>query len=580
MRHPRHAQSQARGTDLRKRLAVSRLRACAAGRSVRPYCTAADIGAAADTLAPALRQRLGDEPFVLLAENSLPSAALIAAAARERSSCVLLPRSLRAQALDVAARTGAVAVVAAEPGTGSAGTPAEASPTLVVRATREPPCAAEWARLGGRVPDLDSGTGRGAVVLLTSGSGPGGPKLPVYTWDACRAQAAETVRRLKLSSADRFVCASSIAHAYNFNGLLSALEAGADIGLAPDAATLRALLEDPGGGSDASNASDVRRTVLFATPRMYADLVDAFDSTIASSGPAAGGRSVRSHAWDRTLPHAPPLADGLAVEAYSAGCPLPAAVRRRARAVLGSPVRQNYGMSETGNIALWAREDHDERAAALGAAALGAAARDFSLAGAPWADVRVDPGGSRGGRLGNVPKGAGEVVVRAPWQSLGYVERGPGAGDAARVRPHAGGEVRTGDLGLLRGGDDASGSAPADLWIGRRIRAVVGGAGTDWLPHEAEAALRACPGVRDAAVCDLGGGRIGVMVAAPGDETAGRDDAPAAPDAAAVARWCADALPDRFRALASAEVAVVQALPTSPAGKILLSKVVEALRGG
>ena len=309
MRHPRHAQSQARVTDLRKRLAVSRLRACAAGRR-QAVLHGGDIGATADTLAPALRQRLGDEPFVLLAENSLPSAALIAAAAP--GSCVRSTPPPRRSTWPPARGP--------SPSWPPSRAPAPRGPRPKRR--RGSSCARRASRRAPRNgpgrrprPGPGFGTGRGAV-LLTSGSGPGS-KLPVYSWDACRAQ-AETVRRLKLSSADRFVSASSIARAYNSTACSRRSSPRGRRACAQRRPPRCSRIWDPprarGGApreGDASDASDVRRTVLFATPRMYADLVDAFDSTIASSGPAAGvparrrsrgGLPAGCPAWGRPSP--------------------------------------------------------------------------------------------------------------------------------------------------------------------------------------------------------------------------------------------------------------------------------------
>lgn len=165
---------------------------------------------------------------------------------------------------------------------------------------------------------------RGACVVATSGSGQQGPKLVLYRWSALRQQAQATADVVLAAAAPRggrvrFVAASSVGHAYNLNGLFSALAAhgGAGVCLPASAAELAATLHQ-----DASDACEA--TVLFATPAMYENLL------VHERNRAPGTSPLRAHAQH-------PL------YAFSAGCPLPAATHAAAQHLLGTPILQVGG---------------------------------------------------------------------------------------------------------------------------------------------------------------------------------------------------------------------------------------------
>ena len=219
-------------------------------------------------------------------------------------------------------------------------------------------------------------------------------------------------------------------------------------------------------------------------------------------------------------------------------------------------------MSETGNIALWAARTttseprrSEPRRSSRARLARGRAGRTSASTRAR-ADV---------GRSWDRAQGRGRDRRARPVAEPRIRRARARGGRRGEVRPRAGGEVRTGDLGLLRGGDDAR-SAPTTCGSG-------GGSGRSWgagrtgcrtRPRPLSARARACATPRCAiwAAGASGDGR------GAGRRNRRADDGPRRPT---LRRWPAGAdASRRFRRSPSAEVAVVQ---TRPPGKILLSKV-------
>lgn len=164
----------------------------------------------------------------------------------------------------------------------------------------------------------------------------------------------------------------------------------------------------------------------------------------------------------------------------SSGAPLPAAVRTRFEAAWGSPIAEQYGMTECGAVSI----DLD------GAETLG---RPY-----PGVTVSID-GGEAAGHVG-------EVVVDTPYGASGYV--GEPAGDrTSRFTPDG---FRTADTGWL----DAHGRLHL---VGRRAHQLnVRGQKVD--PAEVERAFWALDGMQDVAV--VGIDRAGAISGSPRSSSA------------------------------------------------------------
>jgi len=213
---------------------------------------------------------------------------------------------------------------------------------------------------------------------------------------------------------------------------------------------------------------------------------------------------------------------------FSAGAALAPETYAAFRARFGVPVRQLYGLTEAGSVAL-----NNAPAAEI----------DPASAGTPLGSVRVtieDPQGRE------VPRSEiGEIVVRSP----------AAAGGAERA-------LRTRDQGRW--------SAHGELLITGRTSLFINTAGNKVDPAEVEAALRLHPAVADVAVFAL--------PAAHGEQVV----------AAAVVRRApctADALRLHCRTLlASYKVPRVvsfrTALPRSPLGKVLIGQLLTSMSPG
>nr|WTA64387.1 acyl--CoA ligase [Micromonospora sp. NBC_00855] len=204
----------------------------------------------------------------------------------------------------------------------------------------------------------------GEVLQLTSGSA-GEPKIVrhpmVNVWHGGRTYQ----QILGLTPADVVVAAVPLAHSFGLVGALAAaVVSGAEL------RTTRRF--QPGRVADAI-ADDA--TVLFGTPQVYRLL-----SPVLHNRPTPARLRV----------------------AVSSGGPLPADLADRARAVLGVPVRQFYGSTETGLIS-YQPDLGDE----LPDASVGVPAPGVRLRLTP-----AEPGG---------PAGAGQLSVHTPTLFHGYL---------------------------------------------------------------------------------------------------------------------------------------------------------------
>jgi acyl-CoA synthetase (AMP-forming)/AMP-acid ligase II len=166
----------------------------------------------------------------------------------------------------------------------------------------------------------------------------------------------------------------------------------------------------------------------------------------------------------------------------------------------------------------------------------------------PHLDVTLTSDGGGAARSGE----PGEITVRATtsgtWAGAYTPMLGQWTTDG--LAPFSGGELRTGDLGVL---DDG--------WLTVRDRKgllIVRG-GANIYPAEVERVLGQAPGVREAVVLGLPDDRLGQRVVAVAELTA-----PGATDEAALVAYCRDRLarykiPERVR--------TVTALPRNPMGK-------------
>lgn len=436
-----------------------------------------------------LRLGLAEVPFALVTGNTIECAATLQAAAELRCSVVLMPSLLLAP---LAVKHAGVHCLVDHD---DAGEPVVLNKYDSVAESR--PWQDSMSKLG-------NDNSSGACVVATSGSGQAGPKLVAYRWSSCKLQARVTADRTLRDSVPgggrvRFIAASNIGHAYNLNGMFSALSGKAELCVPKNSSELvQTLLTPP--------PEDVEATVLFATPMMYRML-------LREDPVLTGGLS-------KSLPIS-------SLHCFSAGCPLPETTYKELERLLGIRALQNYGSSETGNIAL---ED--------------LAAPSVCSSGIPWGRVELRP--AMGGRL--LPEGAeGEICVAVPWASDGYLRE-------HELIPHQDAPFfRTGDAGRwIR----VPTTGMQHLVVMQRLRPPlrVNRAPLSLLlqPYEVESAILAAnPSATAAAAlqgpnstlyCAVEGSSIDVAMGGP-------------------------IQPDRLLRL--------DHLPTSPAGKVLYSKIID-----
>ncbi|MFW6050643.1 MAG: class I adenylate-forming enzyme family protein [Myxococcota bacterium] len=225
----------------------------------------------------------------------------------------------------------------------------------------------------------------------------------------------------------------------------------------------------------------------------------------------------------------------------SAGAPLTEDVRRRAEARLGAEVRQGYGLTEATFSTIDAPPDPP---------APGSVGRPV------WGiEVRVvDP---RGRPL--PPGEEGEVVIRGQNVMGGYL------GDPeATARVLKDGWLHSGDVGVL----DAEGR----LSVVDRIKDMIIRGGNNVYPSEVEDVLAEHPAVAEVAVVgrpDTYYGEEVVAVVVP------RDGSP--PDPRELLDWSLERM---ARTKVPRELAVVDALPLGPSGKVLKRELRAMLRDG
>jgi len=323
----------------------------------------------------------------------------------------------------------------------------------------------------------------GGCGVFTSGS-TSFPKLVAYDWHACDLQAEATSRQCFSKARGhslRFIAASNVGHAYNLNGAMAALHSNATLCLPSNSKELIECISNTVEDS----------IIIFSTPRMYQSLLEEASVTgIECSGSV--------------------------IYAFSAGCNLPDHINRRVSELLGvARVKQNYGSSETGNIAL---EDMNN---------------DILV---PWSDLEIEPV-NQGILLPE--EGLGEICIKnSSWISKGYIKQGV-------LQPHAQ-FYRTGDAGKLIGNSLESVQRIRDPLIVQRdgMRLIV-------QPYEFENAFLKVNDVEN--VVAIQGDRNTLLVAVSCDSKKTLKPVPGILQPDSVIR--------------------MDTLPTSPAGKILYSHI-------
>jgi long-chain acyl-CoA synthetase len=213
--------------------------------------------------------------------------------------------------------------------------------------------------------------------------------------------------------------------------------------------------------------------------------------------------------------------------AFSSSAPLLAADVARFRDRYGVIVRQLYGSTETGTISF----DREER-------------RSPGSVGTPLPGIRVDVVDDQGRPLPAAEEG--ELVVTSPFAATGYL--GNAAATAESFRD---GRYFTGDLGRR----DAAGA----VIITGRKKLLINRGGFKVNPYEVEEAIRTHPKVREVAVVGAPGPH--------GDEVVRAVIVAREPcTAEEILAHCGGLIAD-FKI--PARIDFVDALPTSPTGKIL-----------
>lgn len=311
------------------------------------------------------------------------------------------------------------------------------------------------------------------LIQMTSGSM--GPSRPAFrTWAGVEEEVASLIAALDLSRRDTVMVTSSLAHSYAFMaGILAPLSTGAHVVIAGDASTAVAAMP----------------TIVLGLPATY--------RTWCAQRPQHGLERVRF--------------------AFSAGAPLPNDLFEDVHRILGLSIRQDYGTTETGTIAIDTTRVPDPNSVG-----------DFlpHLQHHPEAPAERES----------------EIEVRGRAVASGYMIRGrlvPCTDDA--------GWYRTGDLGNL--------APDGRLRLTGRLRPPLRGAGGVIDPGVLEAAAMTVPGVREAVALQMPSEGAGIKVVVTGDVRQ-----------ADLNRWA------RERGRESGDLITVQrreSLPRSPAGKLL-----------
>ncbi|MCP2300070.1 long-chain acyl-CoA synthetase [Nocardia amikacinitolerans] len=291
--------------------------------------------------------------------------------------------------------------------------------------------------LTGGERDVPYPPGDAAACLPYSSGTTGRPKGVVHSHDSLSAQAVLSANALQLRTGDILVHALPLVHLFAGNIVMGGLlVAGATMVVQPSF--------DPSGFVDL--LAETRATACAGVPANYAMLTRLPDDNVRL-GPT----------------------DALQV-AFSAGAPLPTAIREGFRARFGAPVLNCYGITEAGgNLAASLRYGETP---------------DLSCGIVyPRTELRIVDSDDNPVPAGEV----GELVARGPQIMTGYWRRPSATAQALR-----GGWFHTGDLARF----DADGY----LYIVDRRNDLIVSGGYNVYPAEVEDVLQEHPGVESCAV--------------------------------------------------------------------------------
>jgi acyl-CoA synthetase (AMP-forming)/AMP-acid ligase II len=340
-----------------------------------------------------------------------------------------------------------------------------------------------------------------------------------------------------LTPADRAYGVLPISHVYGLASvMLGTLYAGACLHLQPRFsvdALLHALREE-------------RLTILQGVPAMYARLLEAVGQQGAGgdtaargsggpggSGGAGGAGGVRNRALGASLRFA-----------YAGGSPLDPVLKRQVEALLGQPLHNGYGMTESSPTISQTRLDAPRSDTSVGYAIPGVETRIVA------ADGQDAPAGT-----------AGELWVRGPNLMLGYYKEP----ELTAAAINADGWLNTGDVAR----QDPDGA----LFIVGRTKELIIRSGFNVYPLEVETVLNAHPAVAQSAVVGraAGDGEEEIIAYVELD----RRHLAAEPIAELHAHLAAALSPYKC----PTRIIPMQALPAAATGKILKSQLRQLAQG-
>ncbi|KAJ0400228.1 hypothetical protein P43SY_006192 [Pythium insidiosum] len=239
--------------------------------------------------------RAGDA-FILVLDNDAVSVACLLASMELKCVCVLLSGGRVSLLPRVRQQTGLTKVITVS------------GDTATVNAnvsTTEPP---KWL--------LNEAIQGGGVGLLTSGS-VGAPKVVACSWKNMLLQGQCTHEQLFPGQPARIICATSISHAYSINAVFtlytSPADAASELCFVADTSALYSLL---------STQTD-KFTLLYGTPATYTRLLEFPQGRLYADVPYCAGTRLARELFEQTQQHN------------------------------GLMLMQNYGSTETGDIAAW-----------------------------------------------------------------------------------------------------------------------------------------------------------------------------------------------------------------------------------
>lgn len=217
------------------------------------------------------------------------------------------------------------------------------------------------------------------------------------------------------------------------------------------------------------------------------------------------------------------------------GSPTPPALLTRAMKAFGCRFYQVYGLTETGNMAVWlAPEEHSDPTL-----------ERIGSAGRPYPGVEAKVIDRQGQRLG--PREVGEICLRSPARMVEYWRR-----PEETAKTLIDGWIHTGDAGYF---DEAG-----YLYVSDRVKDMIIYAGENIYPAEVENALYDHPAVKEVAVIGVPDDKWGELVKAIVVVKPGQDPSPIELIAHARAKIAAYKLPK--------SVDFVSELPRTRSGKV------------